>query len=236
MLNDTKNKISGVFSDTAFNPDKKERIIDMYKRLNLAIDDSKFGHLGVLGKVFGVDLKSISYVFPSASGEYKGRKIEIAPSYYSSSISDIGGEFIDSPSLFFKRGTSQGAYNYMVISLAMEADIGTKMILIYPRSFWNQINTWTSFIKTSNIDKEFNAKYFISLGGQEWFLKCIDREIINSMISLDLPGIYGATFQFSRDRGTFGILPGAIETEKIEKIIEILWKIINNIEKVKAGN
>jgi hypothetical protein len=227
-------KIANTYKDTTFNPAKKEEILKMYEKLGLVADDTKFDHIKKLGKFLNTDLESLSYIFPSGRGEYNGRQIEIAPSYSAGGVSNVGWNFIDSPSVLVKRGTNEGAYDYMVVKLETRADIGEKRILIFPKTFWNKAMAWLCFLKISDTGyKIFDDRYLVTLRGQEWFLKCLDREILDMMIRLELPGHYGATFQFSKNHATFAILPGTIGAEKIGEVIYILDRILNNIERVQ---
>jgi len=177
--------------------------------------------------------------FHPASGKYNGRNLEIAPSYYPFIISDVAleGNIDDAllgqlnPSLLVKTMASTASYDYLVIRMKMNIDIGMPSIMIYPKTFWNKIGGLSMFRRSTNTNyREFDNKYMISLGNQNWFFGCLNKEIMSLMIELELPKNCGAVFQFSKKHGTFSILPRAIGKEKLIKIIDILEKIINNIE------
>ncbi len=219
-------------------------LIATYNELNVKYDRKKFGITKKIDKFFHTNfLESVSYMFPPAVGTYKGRELEIAPSYYPYFISDVSVNFIANaaddillrqlnPSVLVKSGINKASYDYMVIRMKMKADIGMPSVLICPRTIWNKIGMLLSFrVGIAKTDyKDFDEKYLMTIRNQKWFLNCLNKEIMDSMIGLELPKYRGAIFQFSKNHCTFSILPRTIGKEKIMRIIDILEKIAKNIE------
>jgi len=219
-----------------------KEIVELYKKLNLKYDKIKFSPIKTLDKLLGTGdmIESASYIFPPASGKYRRRNIEIAPSYYPFIISDVDikGNLDDAllgqlnPSLIVQTFASTAAYNYLVVRMKMNIDIGLPPIMIYPKTLSNKIGGLTMFRRSTSTNyKKFNNRYMINLGNQSWFLRCLNKKIMDLIIGLKLPTKRGAVFQFSKKYGTFSILPRAIGKEKLLKILVILERIINKIEK-----
>jgi hypothetical protein len=218
----------------------KKEIVSMYKELNLSCDETKYGLIKKIDKHIGEDaLESASYMFPQASGKYKGRKLEIAPSHYPFLISDVAleGDIDDAmlgqlnPSLLVKAEISDSSYDYLVISMKMDADIGPSSVMIYPKNLWSKIGALLMLRWDTNTGyKEFDDKYSVSVGARRWFFRTLDKGIMRSIIELDLPNDRGAIFQFSKSHATFSILPRAIGKEKLMKAMDVLERIVGNIE------
>lgn len=238
-LSEENKKFERMYGDDMLSYDEfNKEIIELYGELNLRRDEHHFDHLKGLGKVSDF-IQSVSYVFPPAVGVYKGRTLEIAPSYYPYVISDIGllGNVDDialsqlNPSLKAQSKINKAAYEYAVIRMEMRTDIGTPSILIYPNTIINKLGTLLSLKRTKDTNyEEFNNKYLIAPGGQNWFLSCLNIEIMRLMIALELPKSRGAVFQFSKSHCTFSIVPTSVGKKEMMQIINILEKITNNIE------
>lgn len=121
---------------------------------------------------------------------------------------------------------------YLVISMEMKVDIGTPSIMFYPKSVGSKISSLLSFKKTVKTQYEsFNEKYTLSFKkGQEWFLDCLDVNTVNYLLQLELPKLSGAVFQFSKKHATFAVVPRSIGKDKLKAALEILERIVTNIE------
>ncbi len=211
-----------------------KQVAELSNELNLRRDEHHFDHLKL------DFLRSISYSFSPAVGMYKGRTLEIAPSSYPYFISDTGlsGNIDDillrqlNPSVKIQSKVNRAAYDYMVIRMEMKTDIGMPSVLICPNTVSNRVVGLYTMLRgsTKTSYTDFDKKYLTSLGNQDWFLNCLSKEIMDSMISLELPKYRGAIFQFSKNHCTFSIVPRAIGKDKLMRIIDILERIAKNIE------
>ncbi len=215
-----------------------KQILTLYKELNLDPDNSKFKHMSSLGDT----IAQMSYVFPPGSGKYKNRITKISPSYYPFVISYIGfGGMVDdilmrqlNPSPSLRVATHNASFKYLIITMKMKVDIGLPSIMIYPNTIGSRIASnfcVRKIVKTNS--KSFNKKFALSIKNkQKWFLDCIDDNIIDSLIKIDFPKLSGAIFQFSKNHSTFAIVPRTLGKDMLIKVIQVLNRFCNNIEKI----
>lgn len=215
------------FSEEVF----KKDIEKLYKSLKLKKSDSQ----GAVAE---------DYLLP-VEGSYRGRKIELGYSYYpfsiiilevSASVPIIGDytfskidplRDIKNPAECFG---SKYKYDmdHFLIRVEMKTGIGSPTMIFANTELNKSKIPSNSLVKTGY--KEFDEKFLIS-SGQRWIKKCLTKNIMKKILSLNLPDDKGVNFLFAKQYAVFSIFPRSIRGEELKKCLEILSDISGEIEK-----